>query len=89
MLRDLAPATAGVAIELVEEPSDEQAAAFYAAAREDGFAFALDAADPVAEECGRRPRPALSLLDVAEAAEKKALSAWAFAPSRRERCDWR
>src|SRR5208283_857030 len=50
MLRDLGAAPGGVSVELIDEPSPEQAAAFYAAAREHGFAFALDAAEPLEEE---------------------------------------
>ena len=53
MLRDLAPAVGSAVATLIEEPSPEQAAAFYAAAREHGFAFALDASEPVAEESRR------------------------------------
>ena len=71
MLRDLAPSETGPAIELIEEPTDEQAAAFYAAARARGFAFALDAAAPAAEEADDAMPQTLSLLDVVEAAEKK------------------
>jgi DNA polymerase-1 len=73
MLKELAPATEGVRFELIEEPSDAQIAAFHAAARSNGFAFALDAAAPPAEdpddEIGLQT--SLSLLDVAEAAEKQ------------------
>ncbi len=72
MLRDLAPAAGGATVELIEEPSAEQAAAFYAAAREHGFAFALDAVEPASDEAEEEELAAnLSLLDVAEAAEKK------------------
>ena len=71
MLRDLTPAAGGVLVELMEEPTAEQAAAFYRAARAGGFAFALDAAAaPAADE--EEAQATLSLLDVAEAAEKKA-----------------
>ena len=70
MLKELTPATPAVAVELIEEPSEEQAAAFYTAARAHGFAFALDAAPPVEEAEDDLPQN-LSLLDVAEAAEKK------------------
>ena len=72
MLRDLAPAAGAVTVELIEEPSSEQATAFYAAARKHGFAFALDAAEPIAEESEDEQQAAPSLLDVAEAADKKA-----------------
>jgi DNA polymerase-1 len=72
MLRDLAPAAAGASIELIDEPSAEQTAAFYAAAREHGFAFALDAVEPASEDAEEEePAANLSLLDAAEAVEKK------------------
>ncbi len=67
----MAPAPSGVSVELIDEPSPEQAAAFYAAAREHGFAFALDAAEPLEEETEDSAPAALSLLDVVEAAERK------------------
>ncbi len=74
MLRDLAPAEGGPAVDLIENPTAEQAELFYAAARAQGFAFALDAASAAAraetEEEADAPAP-LSLLDVAEAAEKE------------------
>ena len=71
MLRDLAPAEGGALVELIDEPNAEQVTAFYAAARTGGFAFALDAAEPAALEAEDQEPLALSLLDVAEAAEKK------------------
>ncbi len=71
MLRDLAPSETAPQLELIEEPTKEQAAAFYAAARAGGFAFALDMAAP-APETEDEPQQSMSLLDVAEAAEKKA-----------------
>jgi DNA polymerase-1 len=71
MLRDLAPAVGGASVELLEEPNDAQATAFYASAREHGFAFALDAAEPATDESEDDAPASLSLLDVAEAAEKK------------------
>jgi len=73
MLRELTPATGAASIELIDNPTPEQIAAFYAAARQHGFALSLDAAAPTvsAEEEEGAPRM-LSLLDVAEAAEKKA-----------------
>ena len=70
MLRELAPSESATVIELIEEPTDEQAAAFYAAARAHGFAFALDTKSPAPEEAEDEPQQNLSLLDVAEAAEK-------------------
>jgi len=73
MLRELAPAVSAVQAELIEEPTLEQSAAFYAAARRHGFALALDAAEPVDEEEEDEAETAMpSLLDAAEAAEKKA-----------------
>ena len=71
MLRDLAPAVPVVAVELVEEPSAGQTAAFYAAASKNGLAFALDAAEPLVEESDEEPASAPSLLDAVEAAERK------------------
>ena len=62
MLKELTPATPTVAIELIEEPTDEQAAAFYAAAREHGFAFALDAAPPAVEVEEEEAQQSMSLL---------------------------
>jgi DNA polymerase-1 len=73
MLRDLAPAEGGPSVELIDEPTAEQAAAFYAAAREHGFAFSLDAAAPVPQQDDAEEVPqTMSLLDVAEAADKPA-----------------
>jgi len=72
MLRDLAPSAAASVATLLEEPSQEQIAAFYAAARAKGFAFALEAATAIVvtpEEEDPEAPTNLSLLDVAEAAE--------------------
>ncbi|HUA99767.1 MAG TPA: DNA polymerase I [Terracidiphilus sp.] len=74
MLRELAPADGGPSVELIDNPSGEQAAAFYAAARASGFALALDAAEPAPPPDEDEAPPTLSLLDVAEAAEKKTQS---------------
>lgn len=73
LLKDLAPNPAAVKFELIEEPTDEQVAAFYAAARKGGFAFALDAGLPQIEEQteDENEQRSFSLLDVAEAAEAK------------------
>ncbi len=71
MLRDLAPAEGRPSVELIDDPTPEQTAAFYAAAREHGFAFALDAVEPAPSETEEEEPAAPSLLDVAEAAEKK------------------
>jgi len=74
MLRELAPAEGGPQLTIIEDPDPEQTAAFYAAAREHGFAFALDAAAPalVEEDSEDRVPQTMSLLDVAEAADKLA-----------------
>jgi DNA polymerase-1 len=76
LLKELAPAA--TSYELIDEPSPEQAAAFYSTAREHGFAFALDAASPAAQEAESDTEPeaqgSLSLLDTAESAERKAPS---------------
>jgi DNA polymerase-1 len=72
LLRDLAPAEGGSSAELIEAPTTEQAAAFYAAAREHGFAFALDAVAPAPEEDAEETPQTMSLLDVVEAADKQA-----------------
>ncbi len=71
MLRDLAPSETVPAIELIEQPTGDQATAFYAAARAIGFAFALDAKAPV-PEIEEEAQQSMSLPDVAEAAEKQA-----------------
>jgi DNA polymerase-1 len=74
MLRDLSPAGGGPLVEIFEEPEADEAARFYAAARAGGFAFALDAASSTqpAEAAEEEVPQSLSLLDAAEAAEKKA-----------------
>jgi DNA polymerase-1 len=72
MLRDLAPAAGGPLVEILDEPTAEQAAALYAAARAGGFAFTLDAKAPAPEAEEEAPQ-SMSLLDVAEAAEKLAV----------------
>jgi DNA polymerase-1 len=76
MLRELAPSATAVTAELIEEPTAEQAAAFYAAARANGFAFILDASSAIvitAEDDAEPDVPTtMSLLDVAEAAEQQA-----------------
>jgi DNA polymerase-1 len=72
MLKDLGPADGGPLVELIDDPSPEQTAAFYSTARAHGFAFALDAAEPAPEETDEEaPQQTLSLLDVVEAAERK------------------
>jgi len=72
MLRELTPAAGSASVELIDEPAADQSAAFYASAREHGFAIALDAAAPAPqEEAEEEPQGNLSLLDVAEAADKQ------------------
>ncbi|HZP06144.1 MAG TPA: DNA polymerase I [Terracidiphilus sp.] len=76
MLRDLAPSATAVQAQLIDEPNQEQCAKFYADARANGFAFALDAASAnvqIPEEDAEPEAPTtMSLLDVAEAAEQRA-----------------
>jgi DNA polymerase-1 len=71
MLKELTPAPEAVVSELLEEPTEEQSAAFYAAARAGGFAFSLDASAPKIEEEDEGPQN-MSLLDLAESVEKAA-----------------
>ena len=56
MLRDLAPSETAPAIDLIDEPTAEQSAAFYAAAKA-GFAFALDAASSPSRQQESSPEP--------------------------------
>jgi len=72
MLRDLAPSESAPAVKLHEEPTADQIDAFYVAACSHGFAFALDAAPPAPEAEEDEPQQSMSLLDVAEVAEKQA-----------------
>ena len=76
LLKELPPPA--IAYELIDEPTAEQTAAFYAAARKNGFAFALDIAPPPATEAEAEVEPetqgSLSLLEVVEAAEEKTTS---------------
>jgi DNA polymerase-1 len=72
MLRDLAPSETAPAVKLIEEPTPDQTDAFYVSACSLGFAFALDAAAPAPPETEDEAPQSLSLLDVAEAAEKQA-----------------
>ncbi len=59
-------------LRFIDEPTTEQTGgSFYAAARTQGFAFALDAAEPTAEESEDEAPPAQSLLVLVEEAEKK------------------
>ncbi|MGH9589926.1 MAG: DNA polymerase I [Terracidiphilus sp.] len=71
MLRELAPSAQAPLVKYIDEPSEQQCAEFYAAARKGGFALALDAAEPVAAQDEDEPPPGPSLLDAIENAEKK------------------
>jgi DNA polymerase-1 len=72
MLRDLAPSESAPTVKLHEEPTADQIDSFCVAACAHGFAFALNAAPPP-PEAEDEPPQSLSLLDVAEAAEKQAI----------------
>ena len=73
MLKELAPSATANAVELLEEPTEEQAASFYRAAQANGFAFALDAATAKGEtETEDELPPAQSLLDLAGTEAKQA-----------------
>jgi DNA polymerase-1 len=74
LLRELEPSIAAAPIELIEEPSLEQIHAFEKAARAHGFAFALDAKEPVAEETDDSAPQFPSLLEAIEQAERKTKS---------------
>src|SRR5579863_2397559 len=50
LLKELAPSPESINYELLDDPTAEQIEAFYTAARENGFAFALDATPPPAVE---------------------------------------
>jgi DNA polymerase-1 len=74
MLRELAPGAQKPTAELVDNPTDEQIAAFYAAAQKHGFAFALEKdakiVTPAAvEEAEEALPPMQSLLDIMDAAD--------------------
>jgi DNA polymerase-1 len=77
MLRDLAPSAQAPTAELIDDPTDAQIAAFFAAARHSGFAFALEKdakaaksnSDSAEEPAGEDPIPPMqSLLDLMDAA---------------------
>ena len=72
MLRELEPSAQATKAELIEEPNADQTKAFFMAARKNGFAFAVNAGDDKPEEAAEEDTPrTLSLLEVAESAEKK------------------
>jgi len=73
MLRELSPAATSTAAELIEDPSPEQSAAFYTTASTNGFAVVLEATQmAIDEQQEEELPPAQSLLDLAEAEERKA-----------------
>jgi len=73
LLRELEPSTASTArLNLIEDPTAEQIAAFYRAAGQNGFAFALEASEPLQEEGDDDAPQNASLLDAIEEAEQKA-----------------
>ncbi len=81
MLRDLAPAEGGASVELIDEPTAEQAAAFYTAARAHGFAFALDAAEPACRGIRRRANQPLRRCSMSlKPRKRRRTSALASAP---------
>jgi DNA polymerase-1 len=71
MLRELAPSAKAPLVDYIDNPSEEQCQAFYAAAGKGGFALALDAAEPVAAEDEDEAPAGPSLLDAIEKAEKE------------------
>jgi DNA polymerase I len=73
MLRELEPSITAAPIQIIDKPNAEQIAAFYNAAHAHGFAFALDAAEPVEEETDENAQQSLSLLDAIEEAEQNTL----------------
>jgi DNA polymerase I len=76
LLRELAPSANAPAAELIDQPTAEQAKAFYDEAQKHGFAFALAAREPTEEEPenGDAVPQTLSLLDAVEEAEQKTRS---------------
>lgn len=72
MLKELAPSAVAEPLELIENPSDEQSAAFYQAARSNGFAFVLDADARKDLESEEEPPPTQNMFEVAESKQKRA-----------------
>ena len=92
LLRELAPGAQRPTAELIDDPSEEQIAAFYKAARQHGFALALEkdakipkpttSADAVEEDLEEESLPPMqSLLDMMEAASPSITEAVNTAPS--------
>lgn len=74
MLRELAPGSTASPELLIDDPTETQLDAFFTSARNGGFAFVVDAASAptAAEEVEESGGAALSLLDVAENADRQA-----------------
>ena len=72
MLRELAPSESAVAVTLIDEPTAVEIDTFAVAARAHGFAFALPAASAAPQDAEDELPQNLSLLEVAEAADKQA-----------------
>src|SRR5579862_3649936 len=74
MLRELAPSASAPVFELIDQATEEEASTFYEAARKNGFAFALAAAEPTEpepESDESAVQQTMSLLDIVEEAEKE------------------
>jgi DNA polymerase I len=82
LLKELAPAAEARTVEFVTEPSAAETAEFVRAAKAHGFAVVVPAAETAAaedeEEEGEPAQRSMSLLDLAEAAEKQAAPAAAM-----------
>ncbi len=73
MLRELAPATNAAVVELIEEPTPEQSATFFNAARANGFAFMLDADFTAASESEEEEQAAQSSFNLNAPEEKQTI----------------
>ena len=71
LLKELEPSVAAAPVDLIDEPTAEQIAKFEKIARAHGFAFALDAKEPVAEDSDDSAFQTPSLLEAIEQAEQK------------------
>ena len=93
LLRELAPGAQKPTAELIDDPSDQQIAAFYKAARQHGFAFALEkdakipkptaagSTESVDEDAEEEDLPPMqSLLDIMDAATPSAVEAMNIVP---------
>ena len=92
LLRELAPGAQKPTAELIDDPSDEQIAAFYKAARQHGFAFALEKDAKIPKSIAGAPEsvdedaededlpPMQSLLDLMDASNPHAVEALNLMP---------